>query len=52
MYKHESQMVDQCSRLYDSSVSGDSFEANSSRIIQVRVSSLLLCSLSGSLVIF
>ncbi|XP_042461206.1 nuclear pore complex protein NUP58-like isoform X2 [Zingiber officinale] len=33
-YKHESQRLDQCSRLYDSSVSGDSFEANSSRIIQ------------------
>ncbi|WOK99623.1 nuclear pore complex protein [Canna indica] len=33
-YKDESQRLDQCSRLYDSSVSGDSFDSNTSRIIQ------------------
>ncbi|CAL9053428.1 nuclear pore complex protein NUP58-like [Musa acuminata AAA Group] len=33
-YKDESQRLDQCSRLYDSSISGDSFELTASRIIQ------------------
>ncbi|KAM0951513.1 putative nucleoporin p58/p45 [Dioscorea sansibarensis] len=33
-YKDESHRLDQCSRLYDSSVSSDSFEVEASRIIQ------------------
>ncbi|XP_073115845.1 nuclear pore complex protein NUP58 [Elaeis guineensis] len=33
-YKYESQKLDQCSRLYDSSVSSDSFEIDASRILQ------------------
>ncbi|XP_038971664.1 nuclear pore complex protein NUP58 isoform X2 [Phoenix dactylifera] len=33
-YKYESQRLEQCSRLYDSSVSSDSFEFDASRILQ------------------
>ncbi|KAG1368560.1 Nuclear pore complex protein NUP58 [Cocos nucifera] len=33
-YKYESQRLDQCSRLYDSSVLSDSFELDASRILQ------------------
>lgn len=34
-YRDESQRLDQCSRLYDSSVSNDGFEFDASRIVQV-----------------
>ena len=34
-YRDESQRLDQCSRLYDSSVSNDGFELDASRIVQV-----------------
>ena len=33
--RDESQRLDQCSRLYDSSVSNDGFELDASRIVQV-----------------
>ena len=34
-YRSESQRLDQCSRLYDSSVSTEGFEFDASRIVQV-----------------
>lgn len=34
-YRSESQRLDQCSRLYDSSVSSEGFEFDASRIVQV-----------------
>lgn len=34
-YRDESQRLDQCSRLYDSSVSNDAFEFDASHIVQV-----------------
>lgn len=34
-YRDESQRLDQCSRLYDSSVSNDGFELDASLIVQV-----------------
>lgn len=34
-YRDESQRLDQCGRLYDSSVSNDTFELDASRIVQV-----------------
>lgn len=34
-HRDESQRLDQCSRLYDSSVSNDTFEHDASRILQV-----------------
>jgi hypothetical protein len=36
-YRDESQRLDQCSRLYDSSISNDNFELDASRIAQVRI---------------
>lgn len=39
-YRDESQRLDQCSRLYDSSVSNDGFELDAGHIVQV----LSLCS--------
>lgn len=39
-YRDESQRLDQCSRLYDSSVSNDGFELDAGHIVQV----LPLCS--------
>ncbi|RYR11017.1 hypothetical protein Ahy_B05g079505 isoform C [Arachis hypogaea] len=33
-YRDESQRLDQCSRLYDSSVSNDGFELDASHIVQ------------------
>lgn len=34
-YRDESQRLDQCSRLYDSSVSSEGFEFDASHIVQV-----------------
>lgn len=34
-YRSESQRLDQCKRLYDSSVSSEGFEFDASRIVQV-----------------
>lgn len=34
-HRSESQRLDQCSRLYDSSVSSEGFEFDASRIVQV-----------------
>ena len=34
-YRDESQRLDQCNRLYDSSVSNDGFELDASHIVQV-----------------
>ena len=34
-YRDESQRLDQCSRLYDSSVSNDGFELDAGHIVQV-----------------
>jgi hypothetical protein len=36
-YRDESERLDQCSRLYDSSISNDNFELDASRIAQVRI---------------
>lgn len=49
-YRDESQRLDQCSRLYDSSVSNNGFELDASYIVQVHV---YLCGflLSSALVI-
>lgn len=36
-YKDECERLDQCSRLYDSSISNANFELDASRIAQVRI---------------
>jgi hypothetical protein len=41
-YRDESQRLDQCNRLYDSSVSNDGFEVDASHIVQVLYYTTLL----------
>ena len=41
-YRDESKRLDQCSRLYDSSVSNEGFELDASQIIQVFTSVFVL----------
>lgn len=44
-YRDESQRLDQCSRLYDSSVSNEGFEQDASHIVQVNslIDQFLFC---------